>query len=75
VALLTTILTVVAMLGGISLLLWLSTVIEDRHLGPPELDGSAAVESRVKPKPALSMVDSAVDSARAGLAAGVKTAA
>lgn len=68
-ALLTTILTVVAMLGGISLLLWLSTVVEDRQLGPPELDESAAVEP-LEPKPALSVVDSA----RAG-SGGVPTAA
>jgi hypothetical protein len=34
VALVTTILTVVAILGGISFLLWLSTFIEVRQLGP-----------------------------------------
>ncbi len=33
-ALVSTILTVLAMLGGLSLLLWLSTFVETRHLGP-----------------------------------------
>jgi hypothetical protein len=34
VALVTTILTVLAMLGGITFLLWISTMIEARQLGP-----------------------------------------
>lgn len=33
-ALVTTILTVTAMLGGVAVILWLSTVLEARHLGP-----------------------------------------
>ena len=66
-----TILTVVAALGGISLLLWLSTVIEVRQLGPLEADGPLGVTARAEPKLALAVVDSA----RAGAAAGVQTAA
>ena len=55
-ALLMTILTVAAMLGGITLLLWLSTFFESRHLGPLTVDVTSAREPAVGP--ALSMVDS-----------------
>ena len=52
-ALLITILTVAAMLGGIALLLWLCTFFESRHLGPLMVDTTSDAE----PSPALSVVD------------------
>lgn len=59
VALVMTILTVVAMLGGISLLLWLSTFIESRHLGPAAFDMSVAPASAMEPAsaPALAVME------------------
>ena len=45
-----TILTVAAVLGGISLLLWLSAFIESRQLGPLVVDAT-------DPVPALSVVE------------------
>lgn len=58
-ALVTTILTVVAMLGGISLLLWFSTFVENRHLGPAGVDLTDSVPEQpaAAPAPALSIMD------------------
>lgn len=59
-ALLTTIFTVVAMLGGISLLLWLSCFVETRHLGPAgavEVDLTDGVPASGGLEPALSVVE------------------
>lgn len=53
-ALLTTILTVAAILGGISALLWFCAFFEARHLGPLTID---ATDSATEPAPALSVVD------------------
>lgn len=56
-ALVTTILTVVAILGGISLLLWVSTVMESRHLGPLVVGGPDGNAPEPSDGPALSVVD------------------
>lgn len=53
-ALLMTILTVAAVLGGISLLLWFCAFFEARHLGPLTIDATDAVMDSA---PALSMVE------------------
>jgi len=55
VALLMTILTVAAMLGGISLLLWLCAFFESRHLGPLNIDLTEATGEAAGS--ALSMVE------------------
>ncbi len=59
VALVMTILTVVAMLGGISLLLWVSTFIESRHLGPAVTNATdtTAPTAELAPALALSVVE------------------
>lgn len=50
-----TILTVAAILGGISLLLWFSTFIETRHLGPLTVDVSDSAIGEAAP--ALTVVE------------------
>ena len=60
-----TILTVAAILGGISLLLWFCAFFESRHLGPLIVDdavdltaaGAGSVISQPVAAPALSMVE------------------
>lgn len=44
-ALITTISEVMGMLGGIASLLWLSTYIESRQLGPVAVDGAQPEEA------------------------------
>ena len=60
-ALLMTILTVAAILGGISLLLWFCAFFESRHLGPLVVDGTIDVTGSRTAEPgaapALSMVE------------------
>ncbi|HET6965808.1 MAG TPA: hypothetical protein VFH58_13620 [Acidimicrobiales bacterium] len=55
----TTILTVLAMLGGISLLLWLSTFVETRHLGPVVAGEVDLTDGSSRPvmEPALGVVE------------------
>ena len=61
-----TLLTVVAALGGISVLLWLSTFVETRHLGPAlaaEVDLTDGATRPLAAEAALSVVDGAVQTA------------
>lgn len=65
-ALLMTLLTVVAALGGISLLLWLSTFVEARHLGPAlsaEVDVTDGATRPAVADAGLSVVPAAVQTA------------
>lgn len=55
-ALVMTILTVLAALGAISLLLWLSAYVEARHLGPTIID---LVTPEAAAAPVLSVVETA----------------
>ena len=56
-ALVTTLLTVMAMLGGITLLLWLSTFIEARHLGPLVVDQTVGPMVEPAGPPTLTVVE------------------
>ncbi len=58
-ALVMTVLTVIAMLGGITLLLWVCTVVEARHLGPRVVDSPAAGPSEPVAAPALHVSEAA----------------
>ncbi len=72
-ALVTTMLTVMAMLGGIAALLWLSTVIEARRLGPAGLQVSPLASAEAAPMDAA--VEAAVGADVQAVEAVVPTAA